>query len=148
MFLELAEESDGSRRGTSAISEITYLFQPDTILPFQYSDLLRRKTYLEGEKKLMLAVLEDAVNCFQKYYAARDKKGKELFREAEEWIVDENNDRLFSFSDICESLGINPEYLRWGLVQWKQRQICRQQPAGRKEMEQDDERSGLRHGSR
>ena len=122
MFLELAEESDGSRRGTSAISEITYLFQPDTILPFQYSEMLRRKTYLEGEKNLILAVLEDAVNCFQKYYAARDKKGKELFREVEEWIMDEKDDRVFSFGSICDSLGINPGYLRRGLKQWEKKQ--------------------------
>src|SRR3972149_3406702 len=108
---ETAEEISGAG---FTLSRVAHSFQPDTILPFQYFELLRRKTYLEGEKKLMLAVLEDAVSCFQKHHAARDKNRKKLFREAEEWIVDENNDRLFSFSNICESLGINAEYLRRG----------------------------------
>ena len=118
----LEEKAEGTPGETSRNSGVAYLFQPDTILPFQYSEMLRRKTYLEGEKNLILAVLEDAVNCFQKYYAARDKKGKELFREVEEWIMDEKDDRVFSFGSICDSLGINPGYLRRGLKQWEKKQ--------------------------
>jgi len=29
---------------------VAHLFEPDTTLPFQYAELLRRKTYVEGEK--------------------------------------------------------------------------------------------------
>ncbi len=137
---EISEERSGLSRA--------YFFQPDTILPFQYAELLRRKTYLEGEKKLIFAVLEDAVSCFQKYYAARDKKGRELFREAEAWIMNENDDQVFSSSNVCESLGINPEYLRRGLVQWREKQTSRLRPRGRKEVKKYGERSGMRHGSR
>ena len=39
---------------------VTSLFQPDTLLPEQYLDTFRRKLHLEPEKKLMLAILEDA----------------------------------------------------------------------------------------
>ena len=114
-----------SARIAEEVSEhltVAHLFEPDTTLPFQYAELLRRKTYLEGEEGLGFAVLEDAVNCFQKYYAARDKKGKRLFREVEEWIMDEKDDRVFSFDSICESLGINPGYLRRGLKEWEKKQ--------------------------
>jgi len=45
--------------------KIASLFQPDTLLSAQYFDTLRRKTLLEPEKRLMLAILEDAINCFQ-----------------------------------------------------------------------------------
>ena len=34
----------------------------------------------------MLAILEDAIACFQKYVFAADAKGKALFQEAEDWI--------------------------------------------------------------
>jgi hypothetical protein len=37
------------------------LFELDQLLPMQFFDAYRRKTYLEPERLLMLAVLEDAV---------------------------------------------------------------------------------------
>jgi hypothetical protein len=105
--------------GLSMEERVTSLFQPDTLLPEQYLDTFRRKLHLEPEKKLMLAVLEDAIACFQKYVLARDGKGKILFQEAEDWIQDSNSDWLFSFANVCETLGFNPDYLRQGLAQWK-----------------------------
>ena len=71
----------------SAEERVASLFQPDTLLPEQYLETFRRKAPLEPEKRLMLAVLEDAVACFQKYVLSRDNRGKGMFREAEEWIL-------------------------------------------------------------
>jgi hypothetical protein len=105
--------------GLSMEERVTSLFQPDTLLPEQYLDTFRRKLHLEPEKKLMLAVLEDAIACFQKYVSARDGKGKVLFQETEEWVLDENDDWLFSFANVCDTLGFEPDYLRRGLMQWK-----------------------------
>jgi hypothetical protein len=105
--------------GLSMEERVTSLFQPDTLLPEQYLETFRRKLHLEPEKKLMLAVLEDAIACFQKYVFARDGKGRMLFQEAEDWVLDTNSDWLFSFGNVCETLGFNPEYLRKGLAQWK-----------------------------
>ena len=79
----------------------------------------RRKLHLEPEKKLMLAVLEDAIACFQKYAFTRDRKRKQLFQEAEYWVQDTNSDWPFSFANVCETLGFDPDYLRQGLGQWK-----------------------------
>lgn len=100
------------------------LFQPDTLLPAQYLETWRGKAHLEPEKDLMLAVLDDAVSCFQKHLFARDSKGKGLFRDAEEWIMDRNSDWLFSFWNICEVSGINPEYVRQGLLRWKEKKLA------------------------
>jgi len=81
----------------------------------QYLEAVCRKADLEAEQKLMLAVLEDAVTCFQKYFTARDRIGTSLFREAEEWILlQEKDDWLFSFDNICEALDLNPRYIREG----------------------------------
>jgi len=67
-----------------------------------------------------LAVLEDAITCFQVYFAARDKQKTRLFREAEEWILlQEKSDWLFSFDNVCETLGLNPGYIREGLLRWR-----------------------------
>src|ERR1051325_3684674 len=109
--------------GLSMEERVTSLFQPDTLLPEQFLDTFRRKLHLEPEKKLMLAVLEDAIACYQKYALARDGKGKLLFQETEEWIVDENGDWLFSFPNVCETLGFDPAYMRRGLLEGKARKL-------------------------
>ena len=54
-------------QGLTMEERVTSLFQPDTLLPEQYLDTYRRKLHLEPEKKLMLAILEDGIACFQKY---------------------------------------------------------------------------------
>jgi hypothetical protein len=82
-------------------------------------ETFRRKSYWEPEEKLMLAVLDDAIACFQKYAFARDRKRKVLFQEAEDWVQDTNSDWPFSFANVCETLGFDPDYLRQGLGQWK-----------------------------
>jgi hypothetical protein len=105
--------------GLSMEERVTSLFQPDTLLPDQFMDTFRRKSHLEPEKKLMLAVLEDAIACYQKYVFARDGKGRALFQETEEWILERQGDWLFSFANVCDTLGFDPDYLREGLLQWK-----------------------------
>lgn len=99
------------------------MFQPDSVLSAEYFDTFRRRTPLEPEKILMLAVLKDAITCFQDYISARHGKGKNLFCEVEEWIFEERGDWLFSFESICVVLGFNPTYLRLGLLRWKERKL-------------------------
>jgi len=100
--------------------DVDNLFQPDTVFPAQYLETVRRKTHLEADQELMLAVMEDAVSCFQKYFAARDKIGTSLFHEAEEWILQQGKSNwLFSFDNICETLDLNPRYIREGLLHWR-----------------------------
>ncbi len=88
--------------------------------PKPYLEAVCRKADLDAEQELMLAVLEDAVTCFQKYFAARDKIGTRLFCEAEEWILLQGKSGwFFSFDNICETLGLNPGYIREGLLHWR-----------------------------
>ena len=95
------------------------LFQPDTLIPQEYLETFKRRTHLQPEKRLMLAVLEDGVACFQKYVAASDFRGKKYFKETEEWVLQEPSESLFCFANVCETLGLNANYLRHGLMQWK-----------------------------
>ena len=84
---------------------------------------LSKKDILEGEEKLMLAVLGKAVEYFQKYVLAKDERGKKLFQEAEEWILDKNSAWLYSFENICEVFGLHPDYMRQGLLCWKEARL-------------------------
>jgi hypothetical protein len=82
-----------------------------------------KKNLREGEERLMLAVLENAVEYFQKYVLARNPRGKQLFQEAEDWILDKESGGLFSFESICETLGLHPDHIRKGLMVWKEARI-------------------------
>jgi len=80
---------------------------------------LAKEIIRDGEKRLMLAVLESATEDFQKYLLAKDKRGQELFRNSEAWILDSDNESLFSFDNICEHLRLDASYLRQGFMRWK-----------------------------
>jgi hypothetical protein len=97
------------------------MFQPDTLLPSQFFDRVRRRTEHDGERRLMIAILEDAVDVYRKQAGTRDGRGEQLFQEAEEWIEDGDRLWLFSFQNICDVLDIDADYLRRGLRAWKQR---------------------------
>ena len=88
-----------------------------------------KKTIHEGEKELMMAVLQDAVECFQTYVLSGRPREKRLFQEAEDWILEKNSDWFFSFENICAALEFDPNYLRHGLAQAKARLVM--QPMNR-----------------
>jgi hypothetical protein len=104
--------------------KISSLFEPDTSLAANYFDALRRKTILEPEKRLLLAVMKDAIDCYQVHVMAQSGKRQRLFREAEEWIMERDSNWVFSFVNICDVLQLQPEYLRRGLLRWKDKKLA------------------------
>ena len=99
---------------------------PDIIGSLSEADILASQQYYDHEtsgrqpeRSLMFAVLLDAVECFQKYALLHDEYATRLFRETENWILDNDREWLFSFINICDALTIDPQYLRKGLLRWK-----------------------------
>ena len=120
----LRAEQGGKMQEKETLDEkLPGLFEPDTLLPIQYFEAMRKKHLLEGEKRLILSVLEDAIECYMKCIDAATHKGQRLFRDAEEWINHEDKRWVFSFDNVCDMLDINPEYMRRGLHDWKQRHV-------------------------
>ncbi len=70
----------------------------------------------------MLAVLEDAIRCFQKSYPSRNRQGRRVFHEAEDWLFFSDPYWVFSFERIADTLGIEPAYVRRLLRRWQSRQ--------------------------
>jgi hypothetical protein len=89
--------------------------QADALLPEQFFTMLRGEGQLAREHLLMLAVLEDAVLCYQRYARARGGAGRRLFVDAEAWLSSRDRSELFSFEAICDALDLDPDYLRQGL---------------------------------
>lgn len=88
--------------------------EPDIILP---SSFLPR-TIATPEKRLLLAVLEEAVGTFQRHLLATDRRGRMAFVDVETWFASDDPTWLFSFVGICDALGIDPTYVRSGLRRW------------------------------
>ena len=114
-----------TRQAFTMDERIASLFEPDKLLSDQYFGNLRRKTLLEPERRLMLAILEDAINCYQDNLLAQRSRARRLFTEAEEWILEKGSDWIFSFKNICETLGFNPQYVRQGLLRWKEKKTTK-----------------------
>ena len=116
----------GIRAGDSPFEEKALaVFQPDILVSSQYLATYRRKFHLDPERLLMVAVLEDAIVCFQDNIAATCNRQRALYRDAEEWILDNGYSYLFSFENVCEALDYDAAYLRQGLMRWKERALAR-----------------------
>lgn len=100
------------------------MFQPDVLLPSQFFASMRKKVPQEPEYRLIVAVLQDAVECFQKHLFARDHKARHLFEDAADWLASNDREWPYSFVSICEVLDLNPEYVRSGLHAWQEKQLA------------------------
>ncbi len=76
----------------------------------------------EALRKLMLAVLQDGIACFQGYFFKPSRRNEALSSEAEKWI-NSNDNGIFSFNNACETLGLDPDIVRKGLQRWKAKQL-------------------------
>lgn len=100
------------------------IFVPDVITPEQFYDMRRDDSAIAPVKRLMMAVLEDALRCFQNNADAKGGPRKRLFADAEQWLCGEVGDGPFSFETVCETLGIEPQFLRAGLKEWRNQQLA------------------------
>ena len=94
--------------------------EPETILPAQFFDRVQIDASLQPEKRLMLAVLEDGVGTFQKYSGIPGRRARRLFTEAEEWFASDDIEWPFAFVNVCQGLGLEPQYIRRGLRGWQE----------------------------
>jgi len=107
------------------------VFVPDIITPGQYYDLRRSGGPPNPLRRLMLAVLLDAIRCFQSAATQTKKSQRSRFEDAEAWLFGENREGPFSFESVCEALGFAPPYLRSGLRRWHNQRLAGQSAANR-----------------
>ena len=66
---------------------------------------------------------KEALADYQRCWKVCDKKAMERFADAQAWILESNSEWIFSFVNCCEALGIEPDYLRQGLLRWKRTKL-------------------------
>jgi hypothetical protein len=94
----------GIVRKESAIREYEFA----TVLPSQYSGLRSKAP----EEQLLIAILQDAIECVEKYRFATDAEGQGEFHAAKRWLLADERDWPCSFARICEVLDINAVEVR------------------------------------
>jgi len=66
------------------------------------------------EKELMVAVVDRAIKDMK-----TNPQSSALYREAERWIMNGYGSRhVFSFESICDSLGLDVDYMRKGIADY------------------------------
>ena len=114
MILKNETGSDGIRAAFDSPDPwLNAGFAPDFLVPTQYYDLMRRRSALDAETRLVFAVLEDAVRCYVKNVHGTTRGQRLAFREVSAWFDAANGPHNpFSFTHICDVIGIDPSYLR------------------------------------
>jgi len=108
-----------SRIARAVEDQTASVFGPDTLLPAQYFDRFATEAAFQPEKRLMLAVLEEAIATFQRHLASETRRSKRLVEDVEEWVNGTPTESPFSFENICAALDLEPQYLRTGMMRWK-----------------------------
>ena len=78
----------------------------------RYEAIYKRAEPACGERRLLLAVLEDGIRTFLKNARATRGRGFNLRREALGWLTAAERADVFTFESICETLGIDAARLR------------------------------------
>jgi hypothetical protein len=118
------------------------LFEPDTLAPEQFYATLKNIQFVDPERRLMAALLEDAVSCLARNPNRCSRRQRRSFQEAHAWVQAKDcEDWIFSFTNVCETLGFNADYLRGGLDRWSALGVLSPSP----KLRLKKYRSGARH---
>jgi len=89
----------------------------------QMDDILPEQFHAEGvalrdpERRLRLAVLEDAIRELERYRGIVG--GRARREDALAWFASDDREQPFSFANVCDALGLDPDYIRRGLARWR-----------------------------
>ena len=86
----------------------------DPVLRFEYY-AMRTHNVLDGERALMFAVLVDALDTYVKTRNAKGHRKRAEFNEVDSWIRSRNTGSPFAFENICDSLRLSPDAIRFSL---------------------------------
>lgn len=81
-------------------------FTPEIITPEQFADLVNRRQEMAPELRLLSAILLDAERCYLS--TSEYGRARRLAAEAARWIDGDETPYTWSFNDICEALGEDP----------------------------------------
>ena len=84
--------------------------EPRTLMPAQYFTQRERRNAQSSIRRLMCAILEDAVSVYTR--EAGSFRRSRTFHETRRWLHSNDRTWVFSFLRICEALDLDPESIR------------------------------------
>ena len=96
------------------------LSQADSLLPVQFHNGRAETATAEPLRRLMVAVLLDAIRCFQTKSKSRQPARRQEFAEVRSWIFSDDDNGCFSFRAVCDAVEIEPTAIRRRLAEWEQ----------------------------
>jgi hypothetical protein len=100
-----------------------WLGQPDVLCTHEYLHVYQGKPSDTPERRLMAAVLRDAIDCYLRDCFAVNRHRKRSYREAEEWFFNGDDHGVFSLYNVCGILNLDPGYIRRRLVRYKEQNV-------------------------
>jgi hypothetical protein len=91
------------------------------VLPSQLFPEFPGKGRVPGERRLMLAVLADAIGILVKHRDASERCARVLYSETAAWVRSDETEWPFSFVNVCEAIGFSPSCVRRGLSRFLRR---------------------------
>jgi len=107
--------SDTSERAAGSRAEITE--DPHGLDPLLAAQLSDRPRYAiwSGERRLALAVVEDAIATVRLTTGVHTARAHRLAADAATWLASRDTRHPFAFENLCDYLGLNAAWLRSGL---------------------------------
>jgi hypothetical protein len=116
----MPQEAEGAEMNTSvstavATNQKTQRTDVDGVFPLmpqQYYDLISRRRIIDGERRLMFAVFEDAIRSYVMCMGSKSQARRREFEEVKSWIDLRGHHSVFSFDSLCDLFEIDPDVLR------------------------------------
>jgi hypothetical protein len=106
-------------QGCTGLAEVPEL---DQLL----NDVCCESSDFEGERQMLRDMLRDALECWTGAGGCDRRKRALLYRKADFWIFGRyNNQPYFSFAQTCNYLGINPDFVKRLLRDWRDKSARR-----------------------
>ena len=99
-----------------ARSQWTSSLETDVVLPAQFYGRMRHRTMGTGERRLMAALLEDALHVCSTPLRSPTAKRRQLLRETLRWVRSDDRTWVCSFLRVCETLDLDPATIRHGML--------------------------------
>jgi hypothetical protein len=100
--------------------EARLFHQPDVLSVGEYLHVYQGRPAETPERRLIAAILRDAVDCYLRDCFTKNRHRKRSFREAEEWFFKSDGYGVFSLENVCNVLNIDPGYIRRTLKEYEQ----------------------------
>ena len=82
------------------------------LMPQQYYDLISRRRIIDGERRLMFAVFEDAIRSYVMCLSSKSPARRREFEEVKSWMELRGHHTVFSFDSLCDLFEIDADLLR------------------------------------